>query len=66
MKDPSTETTEIIATDVKPGSEAAYRDWTERVEKAQRLYPGYLGSFVQPPREGERSWTTLMRFATPS
>ncbi|MEO7276876.1 MAG: antibiotic biosynthesis monooxygenase [Sphingomicrobium sp.] len=53
---------EVIVTRVKPGKEDAYRDWEARVQKAQAKYPGFLGSFVQPPMAGELGWTTLMRF----
>ncbi|MDP9017925.1 MAG: antibiotic biosynthesis monooxygenase [Candidatus Eremiobacteraeota bacterium] len=60
----NSEVTEVITTEVKPGCEDQYRQWAERVQKAQNQFPGYKGSFVQPPRAGERSWTTLMRFET--
>lgn len=55
---------EVIVTKVKPGKEAAYRQWETRVQHAQSKFPGYLGSYVQPPIAGELGWTTLMRFAT--
>lgn len=58
----SNEVTEVITTDVKAGQESAYRDWADRVEAAQRAFDGYLGSFVQPPGDGQQAWTTLMRF----
>lgn len=64
MSEPTTEVTEVITTDVRPGQEEAYRDWAARIQQAQSAFAGYRGSFVQPPRSGERSWTTLMRFAS--
>lgn len=55
---------EVIITQVKPGREAAYRDWETRIQQAQSKFAGYRGSYVQPPVAGELGWTTLMRFDT--
>lgn len=55
---------EVIITQVKPGKEAAYREWETRIQQAQSKFPGYRGSYVQPPISGELGWTTLMRFDT--
>lgn len=55
---------EVIVTKVKPGRDKAYREWETRVQQAQSRFPGYLGSYVQPPIAGELGWTTLMRFAS--
>lgn len=55
---------EVIVTKVKPGQEIQYREWETRVQQAQSKFPGYLGSYVQPPIAGELGWTTLMRFAS--
>lgn len=55
---------EVIVTRVKRGQEEAYRHWETRVQQAQSTYPGYLGSYVQPPLAGELGWTTLMRFSS--
>ena len=55
---------EVIITQVKPGKEAAYREWETRIQQAQSKFPGYRGSYVQPPVSGELGWTTLMRFDT--
>jgi len=61
----NTEVTEVITTDVKPDKVEEYRAWADRVQIAQAQFAGYKGSFVQPPRPGEHTWTTLMRFQTP-
>jgi len=53
---------EVIVTKVKPGKEEAYRQWETRIQQAQSKFPGYNGSYVQPPIVGELGWTTLMRF----
>jgi uncharacterized protein len=55
---------EVIVTKVKTGKEAAYREWETKVQQAQSKFPGYRGSYVQPPVSGELGWTTLMRFDT--
>jgi antibiotic biosynthesis monooxygenase (ABM) superfamily enzyme len=52
----------LIVTQIKPGREAAYRAWANRIQKLQASFPGFLGSFVQPPRDGEVDWTTILRF----
>ncbi|HZA38281.1 MAG TPA: antibiotic biosynthesis monooxygenase [Candidatus Baltobacteraceae bacterium] len=53
---------EVIVTKVKPGREEAYRQWETKIQQAQSKFPGYRGSYVQPPIAGELGWTTLMRF----
>jgi antibiotic biosynthesis monooxygenase (ABM) superfamily enzyme len=53
---------EVIVTKVKPGKEEAYRLWETKIQQAQSKFPGYQGSYVQPPIAGELGWTTLMRF----
>jgi uncharacterized protein len=53
---------EVIVTKVKSGKEAAYREWETKIQQAQSKFPGYRGSYVQPPVAGELGWTTLMRF----
>ena len=54
--------TMVMVTDIKPGREADYRSWAARIQKVQATYPGYIGSFVQPPQQGEKGWTTVLRF----
>lgn len=54
--------TMVMVTDIKPGKEAAYRAWADRIQKAQATFPGYVGSFVQPPQQNETGWTTVLRF----
>ena len=39
--------TEVIITQIKPGNEAAYRAFADRIQKVQETFPGYLGSFVR-------------------
>jgi uncharacterized protein len=54
--------TMVMVTDIKPGKEAAYRAWADRIQKLQATFPGYVGSFVQPPQHSETGWTTVLRF----
>jgi antibiotic biosynthesis monooxygenase (ABM) superfamily enzyme len=54
--------TMVMVTEIKPGKEAAYRAWADRIQKLQATFPGYLGSFVQPPQREEAGWTTVLRF----
>ena len=46
--------TMVMVTDIKPGKEAAYRAWADRIQKLQATFPGYVGSFVQPPQQQTR------------
>jgi antibiotic biosynthesis monooxygenase (ABM) superfamily enzyme len=54
--------TMVMVTDIKPGREVEYRAWADRIQKVQATYPGYIGSFVQPPQHNETGWTTVLRF----
>jgi uncharacterized protein len=54
--------TMVMVTEIKPGKEAAYRAWADRIQKLQSTFPGYVGSFVQPPQQKETGWTTVLRF----
>lgn len=56
--------TEVIVTEVKAGKETAYREWASRIDKMESSFPGFRGSYVQPPSDGEAVWTTLLRFDT--
>ena len=38
-----------IVTKVKAGKEAQYREWETEIQGAQARFPGYSGSYVQPP-----------------
>jgi antibiotic biosynthesis monooxygenase (ABM) superfamily enzyme len=58
-------TSEIIITQIKPGQEDAYRIFADKIQAAQQKFPGYLGSFVQPPHQKETGWTTVLRFDSP-
>ena len=61
---PGTMVTEVILSKIKPGKEEAYRAWAVRIQAAQARYPGYRGTYLQPPTEKESHWTTLLRYDT--
>jgi len=64
--DSDSSVTEVIATVVKPGLEDAYRKWAARIHATEAQFPGYRGSFLQPPVSDKQPyWTTLVRFDTP-
>lgn len=63
---PDSDVTEVIFSKVKPGKEDTYREWAARIQSAQAKYPGYKGTFLQPPDEKGGFWTTIMRFDSPS
>lgn len=54
--------TEVIITRIKPGKDKEYRLFADRIQRAQQAFPGYIGSFVQPPHHHETGWTTVLRF----
>jgi len=56
--------TELIVTKVKPGKEAEFRAWSDRIEKEQNAFPGFAGAFVHPPQSADDAWTTVLRFDT--
>ena len=54
-----------IVTKVKEGKEAEYREWESEIQGAQARFPGFSGSYVQPPTGAYKQWVTLLRFSTP-
>ncbi|MEP7071772.1 MAG: antibiotic biosynthesis monooxygenase [Verrucomicrobiota bacterium] len=61
---PTTNVTQVIISQVKPGMEDGYRAWASRIQQAQARYPGYRGMYLQPPAGNGDHWTTLLRFDT--
>ena len=62
---PGTTVTQVIFSQIKPGMEDAYRAWVARMQDAQARYPGYQGTYLQPPGPGGTHWITMLRFASP-
>ena len=57
--------TEVITTLVAAGRLEAFLGWSERLQRRQGRFAGYLGTMVQAPVSAEVPyWTTLVRFAT--
>lgn len=53
----------VIATRVKPGQEAAFRRWEQRIAVAQARAPGFQGYRFQPPVPGvQEDWLAILRF----
>src|SRR5260370_13182446 len=61
---PGTSVTEVILSKIKPGMDDAYRAWTVKIQAAQARYPGYRGTYLQPPSSNDSHWTTLLRYDT--
>lgn len=61
---PDSNVTEVIFSKVKAGMEDTYREWAARIQAAQAEYPGYRGTFLQPPDEPGGFWTTILRYDT--
>ncbi len=54
-----------VTSKVKPGCEVEYRQWLQKIQATQSQFPGYEGSYVQPPAGTANSWMTLLKFSTP-
>lgn len=55
----------VISTRIKPGQEAAYRRWEQRIAVAQTKAPGFQGYRFEPPIAGvQEDWLSILRFDT--
>ena len=55
----------VISTRIKPGQEAAYRAWEQRIAAAQAQAPGFQGYRLEPPVPGvQDDWLAILRFDT--
>jgi len=53
----------VITTRVKPGQEAAFRAWEQRIAVAQARSPGFQGYRFEPPVPGVQDcWLAILRF----
>ncbi|WP_309794709.1 antibiotic biosynthesis monooxygenase [Inquilinus ginsengisoli] len=53
----------VIATRVRPGQEAAFRRWEQRIAAAQARAPGFQGYRFEPPVPGvQDDWLAVLRF----
>jgi antibiotic biosynthesis monooxygenase (ABM) superfamily enzyme len=58
--------TASITSVVKPGLEEEYYDWLHRIQTEQSKFPGYEGTYFQPPTGGNAGESlVLLRFNTP-
>ena len=55
----------VISTRIKPGQQAAYRAWEQRIAAAQAKAPGFQGYRFEPPVPGvQDDWLAIVRFDT--
>ena len=55
----------VISTRIKPGQEAAYRAWEQRIAAAQSKAKGFQGYRFEPPVPGvQEDWLAILRFDT--
>ena len=55
----------VISTRVKPGQEAGYRAWEQRIAAAQAKFAGFQGYRFEPPIPGvQDDWLAVLRFDT--
>ena len=53
----------VITTRVKPGAEAAFRQWEQRIAQAQARAPGFQGYRFEPPIPGvQDGYMAILRF----
>jgi len=55
----------VISSRVRPGQEAAFRAWEQRIATAQAKSPGFQGYRFEPPIPGvQDDWLAILRFDT--
>jgi antibiotic biosynthesis monooxygenase (ABM) superfamily enzyme len=55
----------VISTRIKPGQDAAYRRWEQRIALAQAKAQGFQGYRFEPPIPGvQDDWLAILRFDT--
>src|SRR5262249_8066461 len=55
----------VISTRIRPGQEAAYRHWEQRIAAAQARAPGFQGYRLEQPIPGvQDDWVVILRFDT--
>jgi antibiotic biosynthesis monooxygenase (ABM) superfamily enzyme len=55
----------VISSRVKPGQDAAFRAWEQRIATAQAQSPGFQGYRFEPPIPGvQEDWLAILRFDT--
>ena len=53
----------VVSTRIKPGQEAAYRQWEQKIAAAQSKAPGFQGYRFEPPIPGvQDDWLAILRF----
>jgi antibiotic biosynthesis monooxygenase (ABM) superfamily enzyme len=53
----------VISTRIRPGGEAAYRAWEQRIAAAQSSAPGFQGYRFEPPIPNvQDDWLAILRF----
>lgn len=58
--------TASITSTLMPGMEKQYYDWLHKIQTVQSRFPGYEGTYLQPPTgDAHGEWLTLLRFSTP-
>lgn len=63
MSDP---VTVVVRRRVKPGREAAYEDWLNRLTAASAALPGYLGAEFHRPASPGQDYVSVFRFDSPA
>lgn len=61
-REPAESVTVVVTRRVRAGRERDYEAWLERLIGGASAMPGYAGSRVQRPEEGQRTYTSVFRF----
>jgi uncharacterized protein len=57
--------TVVISMRVKPGQEAAFQEWQQRIAAVEATFQGFSGYRLEPPVPGvQDDWTSMVRFDT--
>ena len=52
----------IITHKIKPGEEERYEAWLAEIFEASSRFPGYLNRDIFRPHDGDRKYTSVVRF----
>ncbi len=57
--------TEIFITKVALEKDTQYRDWMAKIHQIETKFPGFRGTYIQSPSEGQgEHWITMLQFDT--
>lgn len=53
---------EIFITQVSPGQENRFREWSAKIQQIEAKFPGFCGVHIQAAENQQQNWITLLQF----